>query len=251
MHLSTLAVLRFSLSDINLIQAVFIDALTLMQIGNLRMRITGGIHKNRKIITQNKANLKVSYRPTAERTRLAVFNILQHSSVLPPELIEDAIVADVFCGCGSFGLEAISRGAKKVFFIDQSPEQLEMVKFNLENIKEFSKHTMLRYDATLIPKANVKCNLVYIDPPYQAVKITERVLKGMIKNDWLEVGCVVIVELNRDTEFELPNTFIKLDERVYGKTKIVFCEYVAIKREAEVIVESVDSEVVSDTKSEI
>jgi 16S rRNA (guanine966-N2)-methyltransferase len=189
------------------------------------MRITGGIHKNRKIVTQTKTNLKVSYRPTAERTRLAVINILLNAKYIPENFITDAIVADVFCGCGSFGLELISRGAAKVFFIDQSPEQLEVVKQNLQTINEFPKSIMIRCDATMLPRCTKPCKIVYIDPPYKTVGITEKVLAELIKSEWLAPHNVIIIELDRGAKVELPENYELIDTRTYGKTKLLICTY--------------------------
>lgn len=189
------------------------------------MRITGGKHKNRKIITQTKVNLKVTYRPTAERTRLAAFNILLNARYIPENYLKDAVVLDIFCGCGSFGLEAISRGASKVFFIDQSPEQLDLVKLNLQTIGEASKSTLIRCDATTLPKPTSKCKIVYIDPPYNTEGITEKVLTELVKSEWLAPHNAIIIELNRTANVEMPEGFEVIDTRVYGKTKLLICTY--------------------------
>ena len=105
------------------------------------MRISGGKHKNRRIDTVLKKNNRIpieeiEYRPTAERTRLAIFNIIENSPKIPERMIINANVADLFCGSGSFGLEALSRGAKHIYFVDSSSAQIELTRHNAEHIGE-------------------------------------------------------------------------------------------------------------------
>lgn len=183
------------------------------------MRITGGIFKNYTIQTKTKA--KLNYRPTSEKARLSIFNILDNSSKLPFNTVEGCVVADIFCGCGSFGLEAISRGAEKVLFIDQSHEQLDLTKQNLAHIKQVDKGVMLRFDATNLPEAKIRCNLIYIDPPYHE-KILEDALKRLLRYNWIAKENIIILESDVKMEFVLPKEFKLLDERDYGKTKLSF-----------------------------
>ena len=105
------------------------------------MRISGGKHKNRRIATSFKSKERTNsenlgYRPTAERTRQAIFNIIENSPRFPERFLIDATVADVFCGSGSFGMESLSRGAKHVYFLDASAEHIDLARQNITHINE-------------------------------------------------------------------------------------------------------------------
>ncbi len=190
------------------------------------MRITGGKYKNRKILTLSKGNKKISYRPTAERTRLAIFNLIENANYFPVGILNGAVVADIFCGSGSFGIEALSRGAGKSVFIDQSAEQLELVAQNLRVIGEEKNAVFIRSDATLLPKSTIKINLVYLDPPYH-LGLSEKCLVSLMKGDWFAKDNIIIIEQGEKDKITLPANFEMLDERRYGKTKIVICRFVA------------------------
>lgn len=186
------------------------------------MRITGGIFKNHKI--QTKTSAKFNYRPTSEKTRLAIFNILDNSPKLPFNTITGCVVADIFCGSGSFGLEALSRGAEKVIFVDQSPEQLALAKQNLASLKQADNGIMLRFDVTNLPEAKIKCNVIYIDPPYHE-DILEQSLKRLVKYNWIAPENIIILESSAENKFILPKEFKLLDERSYGKVKLSFVSF--------------------------
>ncbi len=189
------------------------------------MRITGGKFKNRKIQTLTKKNKDIKYRPTAERTRLAIFNLLENANYVPIGMIDGAVVADIFCGCGSFGIEALSRGASKAVFVDQSSDQLELVSLNLKSLNEEQNGIFLRFDATNLPKATIKLNIVYIDPPYH-LGLAEKCLATLVKGEWFADEHIVVIEQGEKDKITLPDSFELLDERNYGKTKVVMCRYI-------------------------
>ena len=188
------------------------------------MRITGGKYKNRKIQTLSKGNKNLAYRPTAERTRLAIFNLIINANYVPIGLIEGAVVADIFCGCGSFGIEALSRGASKAVFVDQAAEQLELVSQNLKMLNEEKNGIFLRFDATQLPKSTIKLNIVYIDPPYHK-GLAEKCLLSLVRGEWLAKEHIICIEQGEKDKITLTADFEMLDERNYGKTKIVMCRY--------------------------
>jgi 16S rRNA (guanine966-N2)-methyltransferase len=185
------------------------------------MRITGGIHKNRKIAVKIKRGQSVTYRPTAARTRLAVFNIIQNSKLIPENFLNNAVIADICCGSGSFGLEAISRGTKKVYFIDESSDQLNIVKENIAHIKEEEKAAYILADARNLPTIRERCNIIYIDPPYGS-GILKNCLNSIISQQWLESEHIIIVELSKKEKAELSEGIATIDTRTYGKTKLLF-----------------------------
>lgn len=189
------------------------------------MRITGGKHKNRKIQTLSKGNKELNYRPTAERTRLAIFNLLENAKYVPIGILKNAVVADIFCGCGSFGIEALSRGASRAVFVDQSSDQLELVAKNLKMLNEEGNAIYLRSDATLLPKSTIKLDIVYLDPPYH-LGLSEKCLMSLVKGNWFAEENLIIIEQGEKDKITIPTGFELLDERRYGKTKIIMCKYI-------------------------
>lgn len=188
------------------------------------IRITAGKHKNRKVATQLKGKQPVEFRPTTERTRLAIFNILENSKFIPEKFLQDAIVADVFCGSGAFGLEAISRGGKEAYFIDSSLEQIQLVKTNVAHLQEESRAHYIRCDVNSLPLARKQCNIVYLDPPYNS-KMVEKVLDRLVAQKWLSERNVVVIEVSIRENFKLNEDFEIFDQREYGRTKVIFCSY--------------------------
>ena len=189
------------------------------------MRISGGKYVNKKIITHDKkVNEDVDFRATAERTRQAIFNIIQNASFIPENFLDGAVVADIYCGCGSFGLEALSRGAKKAIFVDQSPKQLEIVKTNLEALNEASNAKLIRADATLLPKMDLECKIVYLDPPYN-INLVNPTLKSIANSGWLSKEHLIIVESAKQEDVKESDKLKILDVRTYGKSKVTFCYF--------------------------
>jgi 16S rRNA (guanine966-N2)-methyltransferase len=193
---------------------------------NLDMiRISGGKHKNRKIITTLKSKKykpdDFSYRPTSDRTRQAAFNIIDNSSKIREGFLKNAIVADVFCGCGSFGIEALSRGAKNVYFIDSMFDQLELTRHNIETLQEHQNASYIKAKAPSLPPAAEKCNLIYLDPPYGS-KVIPATLKALIDFGWLADDHIVVIEVGAKEMPALPKPFEIFDMREYGKTKLIF-----------------------------
>lgn len=186
------------------------------------MRISGGKYVNKKIITHTKVNKDVEFRATAERTRQAIFNIIQNANFIPENFLKDAIVGDLYCGSGSFGLEALSRGAGKAIFADQSAEQLEIVKKNLEYLGETENAKLIRADITNIPKMDLNCKLVYIDPPYN-MNLVKPTVKSLIKSGWLAKEHLIVVESAKQEDLEEFDDLKVLDVRLYGRSKVTFC----------------------------
>ncbi len=188
------------------------------------MRITAGKYKNKRIETKLKGS-DTRYRPTTERTRMAVFNVLLHSSVIDERIIENAIVADVCAGCGSFGIEALSRGAAKVYFIDKDPFQIKLIRRNIESISEVNNTVFVSADATKIIPMPDKFNIVYIDPPY-TMGLASEILKSISKNIMLDELHIIIVEALKREVLTYPEGFEVIDHREYGRTKVVFGKFV-------------------------
>lgn len=183
------------------------------------MRITTGKYKNKPIITQLKGT-EVKYRPTTEKTRMAVFNLIAHSKFVEPDLIKDALVADICCGSGAFGIEALSRGAAKVYFIDRDYAQIKLAKTNIAHLKEEQNSVFITSDATNLMPLPDKFNIVYIDPPYTA-EIASKILASIEKSLPLHDNHIVIIEALIREPITLPDNFTALDQREYGRTKVI------------------------------
>lgn len=179
------------------------------------MRIVAGKYRGKKLRTPEGKEV----RPTSERAREAVFNIL--NSRFGSDY-SDIRLADIFAGTGAFGLEAISRGAAAVVLVDKD------ITLAAKNAKMFDKEQdkikVLRADALNLPRMYAKFNMVYTDAPY-AQGLTEEVLRQLIAKEWLAENALCIVEIRQDEHIDIPSEYDVIDERVYGLARLLFLEY--------------------------
>ena len=181
------------------------------------MRIVAGKHRGRRIATPPGDIV----RPTSERAREALFNILAHGRFAPAPIFEDARVLDVFAGTGAFGLEALSRGARFATFIEKDRDAREALAANIKALGESGRTRLLAVDATLPPRADGPYNLVFLDPPYRS-GLAAPALEALARTGWLSPDALVIVELAARSDFEPPAGFETLEERRYGPGRLVF-----------------------------
>ena len=183
------------------------------------MRIVGGSYKGRTI----NAPTGQGTRPTSDRVRESIFNILAHS--IDDFNLSEISVVDVFAGTGALGFEALSRGAKHATFIDSSRRALDVVKQNSATLGEWKNTTLLKLDATHFsppPRAaKAPCGLAFLDAPYEQ-ELTLPALLGIVNKGWVQSGSIVIVELAAKEEIELPRQYEQLDERIYGAARVLF-----------------------------
>ncbi len=183
------------------------------------MRIVGGRHKGRTLAAPTGKDL----RPTADRVRESVFNILAHG--IDGFVLDGITVIDVFCGTGALGLEAMSRGAGHGVFIDNDPGALACVRKNAGPLGLGRAVTMLKLDAARLappPRvAKTPAALAFIDPPYDQGLVVPALL-GLEDKGWLASGAVVVAEVAAKEAFEAPRGFQILDERTYGAARVVF-----------------------------
>jgi len=186
------------------------------------MKIIAGKHKGRLIKTSDNKN----YRPTTGRTREALFSILSSGRFLTDagSILNNAIILDLFCGTGSFSFEALSRGAKRVIAIDIEQDHIYLVKENAIKFGEVENITVIRADAAMLPRAKQECDIVFMDPPYNQ-NLVAKALKSLKDKCWLKNGAIIITELDRKETLEEIVEFSIIDERIYGKTKIIILEY--------------------------
>ena len=186
------------------------------------MRIVAGSHRGRTL----QAPPGGAVRPTADRTREALFNILVHArwSDEPESPIVGAVVLDAFCGSGALGLEALSRGAAACTFMDVSAAALDFARRNVALFDEDHRAALLRADATRPPRARRPVTLAFLDPPY-GQELASPALVALAAQGWLASGAVVVVETADRDAFACPHTFDPLDERTYRATKVSFLKY--------------------------
>jgi len=183
------------------------------------MRIIGGKHRGRALTVPQAEGV----RPTADRVREAVFNILEHG--VSWDGIEDASVIDAFAGTGAYGLEALSRGAAHATFIDREAAALAAIRRNAAAIGEAPAITLLNLDAAKLPAppfaAGAPCALAFLDPPY-ASGLAVPALQALATRGWLAAAAIAIVEVAAREPFAPPSHFRVLDERLYGAARVIF-----------------------------
>lgn len=185
------------------------------------VRIVGGKHRGRALATPTGSEL----RPTADRARQAIFNIIEHGLDGAGGGLEDAVVLDVFAGTGALGLEALSRGAARAVFIDRSDGALGLIRRNAASLGEHPKILLLRLDAAALPPppraAEAPAGYAFLDAPYGS-GLTTPALMGLVQRGWLAPGGLAVVEVG--TKETLPPTlgYEFLDERTYGAARVFF-----------------------------
>jgi 16S rRNA (guanine966-N2)-methyltransferase len=182
------------------------------------MRIVGGEFKGRAIAAPQG---RVA-RPTGERAREAVFNILEHAPWSPG--LEGRRVLDLFAGSGALGLEALSRGAAFALFVDQDPGARGAIRDNIEALGLFGRTRLHRRDATDLGSkpagVGAAFELVFVDPPY-GQGLGEAALRELGDGGWISEGALIVFECGAREKPELPG-FTVLDTRDYGAAKVLF-----------------------------
>ena len=176
------------------------------------MRIIGGKNKGKKLILPDEAIT----RPTTDRVRESLFNILSHH---PDFDWNEAYVLDAFAGSGALGLEALSRGATHVTFVESHPKIIPILKKNMETIpgdKKLLTHPIENILPTFRPM-----DLVFLDPPYKK-GIEIPILTHLKNQGWINNGTLVCLEMHRQDDLPEIHWFQCLDHRQYGQTKIIF-----------------------------
>ncbi len=184
------------------------------------LRIIAGKYKNRLVPT-----LKTTiYRPSTSRIREAIFSILTSGEFLEKIVLEEASVLDLFCGSGSLGFEAISRGAKEVTFIDININCIKLASQFSADIGEEKNTKFLNLDSTSLPKANKQYSLVFIDPPYHK-NLTGKAMFSLTNGDWLADEAIIVIEQSKSEDIKLPDAFGLMKEKLYNNSKLLFLTY--------------------------
>jgi 16S rRNA (guanine966-N2)-methyltransferase len=190
------------------------------------VRVVGGRHRGRRLVAPPGA----AVRPTSDRAREALFNILSHGDFAADGLpFADENVVDVFAGTGALGIEALSRGAARAAFIETDRAALAALRRNLATLDEEDAADIISGDATRPPRAPYAAALAFLDPPYHSGLVAAS-LSALAATGWLAPRAMAIVELAARELFSPPAGFAMIDERVYGAARLVFLRRTGEKR---------------------
>jgi 16S rRNA (guanine966-N2)-methyltransferase len=180
------------------------------------MRVVGGRLKGRNLASPASRDI----RPTADRLRESLFNILVHAYDDP---IQGARVLDLFAGTGALGIEAVSRGAAFALFVDNGAEARALLRNNVESLGLGGVTKVYRRDASDLGPAHPMepFSLVFLDPPYR-MKLAEKALSSLRDGGWLTPGALLVVEEAKDAAFAAPEGYEELERRAYDDTEFVF-----------------------------
>jgi 16S rRNA (guanine966-N2)-methyltransferase len=181
------------------------------------MRIVGGKLKGRSLASPAGAHT----RPTSDRVREAIFNILAHG--IEDFSVEDARVLDLFAGTGALGLEALSRGARFCQFVDEAAEARGLIRRNADELGIIGRCKIWRRDATRLGRAAPQppFDLVFADPPYNK-SLGDKALASLVSGGWLAPSAVVVLEELSSAEIAPLAELSLIDRRLYGDTQVVF-----------------------------
>jgi len=185
------------------------------------MRIVGGKFKGRALVTPDGQNT----RPTSDRAREAIFNILAHAEWAPN--LEGARVMDVFAGSGALGFEALSRGAGFCLFVETDEAARGAIRDNVETLGLFGTTRVHRRDATQLgarPGSQAEAfNLVFLDPPYRK-GLGEKALDALINGKWLSENAIIVFERAADEDDFVTGVWQKINVKTYGAAQVLFLQ---------------------------
>lgn len=188
------------------------------------MRLTGGQFGGRLLAAPDDARV----RPTSDKVRQAVFNILAHRDFDIGFSLEDARAIDLFAGTGALGLEALSRGARYCLFVDSDAGSRALLRRNVETLSLTGTTKIWRRDATVLgpmpPGAGGPFTLAFLDPPYRK-NLLAPALAALLSGGWLARPAIVVAErADEEANVTLPG-FGLLETRCYGDTAVDFLAF--------------------------
>ena len=178
------------------------------------MRIVAGLYKGKKLFSPQSD----AVRPTSDRARESIFNIL--FSIMKNSWAEISF-ADIFAGTGAMGLEALSRGAKKVVFVDMDTVSLNKNLSLFPNEK--NKISVKKNDATKLYNINEKFDIIFMDAPYNK-GLSEKTVNAILNNEWLAKDGLLIVETQAEETFAIDERLNLIDKRKYGIATFYFLQ---------------------------
>ena len=181
--------------------------------------IIGGKYKKTTLDVPNKL-----VRPTSAFKREAIFSILESYAIkYSIEIYRNKSIIDIFAGSGLIGLEAISRGIKKSYFIENNDNVIKILEKNCQKICKKNEFKIITGNAinSLDKKFTIEPSIIFIDPPYKKENINLLLLK-LLQNKIKSKNTFIIIETSKEEKITIPEGFNFLKEKVYGKTKILF-----------------------------
>ena len=184
------------------------------------MRIVGGRFRG----THLQGPKSQAIRPTSDRLRESLFNILAHGLGDP---VAEARILDLFSGTGALGLEALSRGARFCLFVEEAAEARGLIHANIEATHTTGVTKLWRRDATKLGRCAPMepFDLAFLDPPY-GKGLADAALVAMLAGGWLKPGAIVVVEESAEAEVSIAAGFEIIDTREQGETRLIFLRYV-------------------------
>ncbi len=180
------------------------------------MRIIGGTHRGTVLAEVGAGDAAAHLRPTSDRVRESLFNVLQGGRLGDP--VTGARVLDLFAGTGALGLEALSRGAAHVTFVDNGRAAQKLIRENVAKLRRTQETTLIALDASKLPQG-APCGLVFLDPPY-GQGLGGKALIAARDTGWIAPDALIVWEENRAQI--APPGFTGLDQRRYGDTWVTF-----------------------------
>lgn len=180
------------------------------------MRIVGGRFRGRVL----KGPSSMAVRPTSDRLRETLFNVLAHAYDDP---VDGARVIDLFAGSGGLGLEALSRGAKLALFVDDGSEARALLRANIETLGLGGETRVFRRDATKLGAMPPQppFTLAFLDPPY-GKGLASLALVALRDGGWLSPHALCVVEEGASAEFVAPQGFQEIERRDYSDSRLIF-----------------------------
>ncbi len=183
------------------------------------MRVISGNFKGKKIYEPKDANT----RPLKDLTKESIFNIINHSNKFKIK-IDQAVVLDLFSGVGSFGIECLSRNAKKVFFVENYNRVLPILKKNLANLKLIKNFEIIEkdiYKEKLFENLNIVFDIIFLDPPYKDQNLDKTLIKTKNSRILKKNGILILHRHKKEKEI-FSTDFKIIEEKKYGISKIIF-----------------------------
>jgi len=183
------------------------------------MRIISGSFKGKKIFEPRDEKT----RPLKDLAKESIFNIIKHSKKFKIDFT-NSLILDLFSGVGSFGIECLSRGAKKVIFVENYHGVLHILKKNLASLKLVKNYEILEkniYDANIFCFLKKKFDIIFLDPPFKDKNI-ENLLTDIFNNKILNKNSILILHRHKNEKENFPSNFQIIEKKTYGISKIIF-----------------------------
>jgi len=185
------------------------------------VRIIAGEHRGRPLTAVGKGDAGAHLRPTTDRVRESLFSMLAGGRFSAP--FDDTRVLDLFAGTGALGLEALSRGAAEVTFVDDGRKAQKLIRANIALLREDGRTRLITRDATRLPANDgAGFDLVFLDPPY-GKGLGDKALAAARAQGWIAEGAVVVWE--ESAPQSAPEGFALLDSRRFGETHVTFLQF--------------------------